>query len=296
MKFSEAIPKFIAWKQYDTKQGTAYTYSMTIRQFGLFMRNPDIEAVRYDDVIVYLDTMKVLGWDNNSYQSKCIALRKFFEFFKKQGMKVLDHHLIPLPDREYKFPKSVDEADYRKLLAAIPKRPQPQNHRNRAMIMMLHDCGMRIGELVALNENQVDTVEMKAVIKTEKAKHIKPIRKIMWTEETNEVLKQWLAKKESIKSAGERPLFVTVLSGKSGKRLDRRIIEEMLRRLSIKAKLGFNCNPHRFRHSFGRDLGKKGANNSIISTLLGHTTLESSYVYTILDDKMMEEQYTKYRR
>lgn len=303
MRFSEAIPKFTAWKQYGAKQSTASSYGMYLRQFALFMRNPNIEDVSYEDVVTYLDTMTELGWDKNSYLGKSIAIRKFFEFFKKLGMKVLDYELVPIPDRDYHFPKITDDDDIKLLLEAIPggrHKEHMRYTRNRAIIFMLWNTGMRVGELTSLNIDDVDTVKMKAVIKTAKSKGIKPIRQIMWAKDCNNALKEWLKDRKRaqtiLRDCELEPLFVNIAASHSGSRMDKKGVEEMLRRLSRKANLGYNCNPHRFRHAFGRDLAKKGANNSVISSLMGHASLQSSYVYTAMDDKMMDEQYTKFRR
>lgn len=301
MLFSEAIPKFAAWKQYSSKVRTAYSYANTLKQFALFMRNPQIEDITYDNIIEYLNIMTDLGWDRNSYIGKCVALRKFFEFFHLQGITVVDYNLIPLPDREYKFPNSLTDSNVATLLSALPLNKDHMHIlRNRAIIYLLWNCGMRVGELVSLNVKDIDLVNKKALIKTEKSKGLRPIRQIMWTEECNEHLKKWLVARKKIvpkiRKGDEEALFVSTKTVNQGRRLLNSGVEEVLRKLSEVSNLGFNCNPHRFRHAFGRDLAKKGANNSVISSLMGHASLQSSYVYTMMDDKMLEEQYTKYRR
>lgn len=301
MLFSEAIPKFTAWKQYASKQKTAYTYAVSIKQFALFMRNTQIEDITYEDVITFLNTMSDLGWDRNSYLGKCMALRKFFEFFNKQQIKVLDYQLIPIPDREYRFPKALSDDDVKTLLSGLPYNKNDLHIlRNRAIIYLLWNCGMRVGELVSLNVKDIDLTNKKAVIRTEKSKGLRPVRQIMWTDECNEHLREWIKARQKIvpkiKRGDEDALFVSTMTVNQGRRLLNSGVEEVLRKLSEVSGLGFNCNPHRFRHAFGRDLAKKGANNSVISSLMGHASLQSSYVYTIMDDKMLEEQYTKYRR
>jgi site-specific recombinase XerD len=301
MLFSEAIPKFTSWKQYDVKQQTAYCYDRHIKQFALFMKNSDIEAVTHEDVVSYLGMMTTLGWDSNSYINKCAALRGFFEFYSKQGIKVVDWELIPRPERHFKFPKVLTEETYQKLLDQIPtNNKHPKHTRNRLILNLLWDCGMRVGELCSLNISQMDTVNMNAVIKTEKAKGIRPMRQVMWTTQTNEVLKKWLVERQELQDSMEdcdpEPLFLGMKANGYAKRLGRQGVQEQLTRLSRAAKLGFTANPHSFRHAFGRDLAQKGANNSVISSLMGHGKVESSYIYTMLDNKMMDEQYTKYRR
>lgn len=54
-------------------------------------------------------------------------------------------------------------------------------------------------------------------------------------------------------------------------------------------------NAHSYRHRFGLELAKQGANNSVISNLLGHASLTSSFRYTMMRDNQLAEEYQKYR-
>lgn len=142
--------------------------------------------------------------------------------------------------------------------------------------------------------------DMSALIRTEKAKALHPIRRIFWTKETNEQIKKWLDRRNHLEKSFSKfepdALFISVTGVKCGRRLKRNGIGEMLRRYSHLAGFEVICNPHSFRHHYGRDLAEKGANNSVISSLMGHAHIESSQVYTVLTSKMMEEQYDKFKR
>jgi len=294
MKFSEAIPQFGAWKKYDVKNSTAISYRIHLQHFALFMHNCDIRQVKFGDVISYLDGMNELGWDKNSFMVKCIALRKFFEFFTNQKLEVLDPQMIPIPDREYKFPNIATDNTYARIMAVIPDNNDPRHIRNKTMIGLLWDSGMRVGELVSMNVGHLDLGKMEAVIKTEKAKTLHPIRKVFWTIETNEYLKKWLVKRTTL--TDQEALFISCAGIKTGDRLNSKGVEEVMRRLSKLAKLEKNANPHSFRHRFGRDLAIKQANNATISSLMGHASIQSSQVYTILNGSQMAEQYNKFKR
>jgi site-specific recombinase XerD len=60
------------------------------------------------------------------------------------------------------------------------------------------------------------------------------------------------------------------------------------------AGLPYIFNSHSLRHKFGHDLARKGANNTVISSLLGHANLQSSYRYTELFGSEIDEQYAKF--
>jgi len=91
-------------------------YDRELRNFSLFLRNPEIENVTINDVMEYLNGMAEMGWDHNSFIGKCMALRKFFEFYRMQGIEVIDENLIPIPNKEYKIPRVADEDGYQNFL------------------------------------------------------------------------------------------------------------------------------------------------------------------------------------
>jgi integrase/recombinase XerC len=259
------------------------------------MRNGELENVILNDVIGYLGMMTEIGWGRNSFLGKTVAFRKFFEYWGKQKLCQFDYTLIPIIEREYQMPKIANLADYNKLLDSIPRNNDPRHIRNRLMVMLLKDSGMRLGEMLSLNIEGLDLDNMQVIIKTEKTKKLHPIRKIFWTKETNDQLKLWLAKMKTLNRVDKEALFISATGIKQGIRLTKSGATEVMRRLSHEAKLDYVLNCHSLRHMFGHDLAQKKVNNSTISTMLGHSHVESSYVYTILNEDEMANVYKDLR-
>lgn len=170
MLCSEAIANFIKWKQINSTGNILRGYELDLRNFCVYMRNCHIEEVRVEDITEYFDLTKQLGWKQNGFTTKSIALRKFFEFYGKQGLNVLNFQLIPVARREYSPPRTATEAEYLKLLGIIPERTRDHRHiRNRALINMLWNTGARVGELLSLNLGNIELQHHRALIKTEKS-------------------------------------------------------------------------------------------------------------------------------
>src|SRR6185295_16789725 len=165
-------------------------------------------------VMNYLNSMQRLGWARNGVAVVCLALRKFFEFFNLRQFDVLDYRLIPLPRKEYKIPRIADEKNYRKLLNSIPIDKHPNHVRNRALIGMIWDSGARSGEICSINASDLDLVERRCVIRTEKSRGRRPIREIFWTSSTNLILKRWLEKRshlgKTMQFKDPEALFLTI--------------------------------------------------------------------------------------
>lgn len=303
MRFNEAIEKFKNWRTFKVKKQTVKGYDRELRNFCLFLRNPDIEAITINDVMDYLNGKADLGWDRNSFVGTCMALRKFFEFYRMQNYPVIDENLIPIPQKEYKIPRVADEENYKKLLGIIPtKTNDPRHIRNLAIINLLWDTGARNGEIVSLNVSDLQLDRMKAVIKTEKSRGRRPIREIFWTADTNESLKRWLEKREHLKEKvffkEPEALFVSTCGSggisRSGSRFQIKGVGEMLRRYSNRAKIP-NMNPHSFRHHMGHDVIKKGGSSADVMNLLGHASVQSTTIYTMMTDTELEKRYRVFK-
>lgn len=303
MKFHEAIEKFTNWRQFKVRKATVRGYDRELRNFCLFLRDPEIEAITINDVMDYLNGMMELGWDRNSFVGKCMALRKFFEFFRMQGFMVIDENLIPIPRKEFKIPRVADEESYKKLVDSIPKETNDPRHiRNLAIVSLLWDTGARNGEVLALDLNDLQFDRMRAVIKTEKSRGRRPIREIFWTNDTNENLKKWIEKREALKKKmyfkDPEAVFISICSGglasTSGQRFAIKGVGEMLRRYSNKAKIP-SMNAHSFRHHMGHDIIKKGGSSSDVMNILGHASLASSTIYTMMSDKELETRYRLFK-
>ena len=298
MRFKEAIDQFSNWRKFKVKVQTVKGYDQTLRHFCLFLRNPEIEDISIHHVMDYLNGMKEIGWDNNSFVGKCMALRKFFEFYRLQGYAVIDENLIPIPAKEHKLPRVATQANYKKLVASIPKDTNDGRHiRNLAIINMLWDTGARNGEILALNVGDLDLERKRAIINTEKSKGRRPFREIFWTADTHGNLLRWIKKRDELqkrmKFDDPEALFISICSGPqetAGQRFSTKGVGEMLRRYSNRAKLPY-MNAHSFRHRMGHHIIKNGGSSADVMNILGHASVQSTTIYTMMSDVELEKRY-----
>ncbi len=253
----------------------------------------------------YLNLMRDLGWNENGFVGKTIAFHKFFEFSHLMGWKTLDPELIPISHMQHKIPKVITEENYQKVLSAIPEEPNErmkwgrydiQSVRNRAIINLLWDTGARNSEICSLNISDLQLSEHKAVIHTEKSRGRRPFREIFWTESTNDDIIRWLAarKKLTIKDNDSDALFISVASQHFGYRLNKRGVAWLLQKYSHMVGLPTQ-NAHSFRHHMGRDIINKGGTNSDVMNILGHSSMQSSMIYTMLENKELAERYHRFK-
>lgn len=278
------------------KMQTARGYERDARQFCLFMHNPPIMNVRIDDIERYFHEMEDVGYSRNGLQMKACALKKLFKALRRHGHIVLDPNEIPLPRKDYKETRVATDEQIAKVLDVISQSPQHHSRfRNKAALLMLRDTGMRVGELQALNIDDVDLENKRAIIQTKKSRGMRPIRPVFWHDECNSALAEWIKERELfLKKRGskEKALFVACQRG-SVRRIGPTAVHIAFRKASWVAGVE-TLNPHSLRHRKGHQLAKSGANNSIISGVLGHSSLASSYVYTMMNDHELEQVARQY--
>jgi site-specific recombinase XerD len=297
MRIYEIAKEYLEHRGITSRDSTVRGYQVDIKGFCLYMRNCPTAEVTVRDVIDWVNLQREMGWSQNALFRKSMAVKKFLEYCKLSGEKVFDPALVPVPEKEFKAPRVLDEKDYKKLLEQVPEDGSAWHVRNHLLFNLLWDTGARAGEILSLNVSDMDTCRRRALIRTEKAKKNRPIREIFWSNETNEVLKEWLEVRENFGNStlylDPEALFVAVSGQKRGGRLNQDALRGIFYHYCKKAGIK-QINAHSFRHRMGLSLAKKGANNSVISNILGHSDMSSSYVYTYMQDNVLEEQYRKY--
>ncbi|MEO5644454.1 MAG: tyrosine-type recombinase/integrase [Bacteroidia bacterium] len=294
MKLNEAIIKFEEYYKLRVKQGTIRGYSLDLRRLCLYLHNPLIEEIRDEHIINYMNEMLEYGWNQNTLMPKSMAFRKFFQYWSLKGYRVLNYQLIPVMQRDFVMPHVADKWEYDKIMEYFSS-DATESHliRNRAITGLIYDTGIRVGEAVSLNVEDIDLEKKTAVIKTEKSRGKAPVRQIFWEESTNEDLKKWLAVREKISGyvhfSEPDALFVGVRCWQIGKRLTNSAVGIFLRHASRKVGLKRVMNAHSLRHLKGNDMAEANTDGLIISQILGHSQVASSRIYTLLKSPVLGE-------
>ena len=155
MRLSEAIKIYRNHLEVERSKITAKGYYTYLLQFCMFMRNPMIMQIAPEHVEEYLKARIDLGYSKNSLVVPSMALRKFFEYWKKKGYPVLNYETLPVMHKEGVEPKVASREVIKKILEQCAGDDIYQV-RNKAIIMLFVDSGMRNGELCSLNTD-IDT-------------------------------------------------------------------------------------------------------------------------------------------
>jgi integrase/recombinase XerD len=181
------------------------------------------------------------------------------------------------PKRGDPIPKYLSEGEMRELLKAASI-----DIRDNAIILTLGYTGMRLGELCALNVEDVDFADEIITVKSGKGDKG---RIVLIEERTKEALGQYL----KARRACSGPLFVST----KDRRINYKAVERLIDKYSKKAGIIKRVTPHVLRHTLATSLIRRGADIRIIQQLLGHASVATTQIYTHVDDRALRDAYRK---
>jgi len=246
------------------------------------------EQISSLDLRGYVSALHEAGYAKTSVARRLASLRSFFRFTQREGLsssnpaKPLRN---PRPDR--KLPHFLSTEEIGKLLSAPPKS-EAMGLRDRAIFETMYSAGLRVSELVGINQDDLDLVTGLVRIRGKgKRERLAPIGSF-----AAKSLNQWLAakpKEKSKKVEDEQAVFLN----RFGNRLTTRSVGRMLEKYIQQTGLDLRTSPHRLRHSFAMHLLDRGADIRSVQELLGHKSLVTTQIYTHVSTARLKEVYER---
>jgi integrase/recombinase XerD len=213
------------------------------------------------------------------------AVRSFHRFLVRDGVLDVDPTagvIRPRLPRKLPRPLSVDEVQ--RLIEGVAQDSAP-GLRDRAILELLYGAGLRVSELVGLDVDDLDLEEgaVRVLGKGGKEREV-PIGRLAKAAVTA-YLERGRPELASVRTRGA--LFLNTRGG----RLTRQSCDRILRRQVELAKLGKDVSLHTLRHSFATHLLEGGADVRVVQELLGHASLATTQVYTLITREHLREAY-----
>ena len=216
-----------------------------------------------------------------------VAVRGLHRFLAREGLVADDAAVTvrpPTPPR--KLPKAIPLADVERLLAAAGSDGTPLGLRDRALLEMLYGTGARISEAVGLNRDDVDEAAGTVLLRGKGAKE----RVVPVGSYALEALSAYLVRARPGLLAAGRATPALFLNARGG-RLSRQSAWTVLRTVAARAGLSTPVSPHTLRHSFATHLLDGGADVRVVQELLGHASVTTTQVYTLVTVEQLREVY-----
>lgn len=251
-------------------------------------RTPAPGTVTTNELRGFLSALHEAGYAKSSISRRMASVRSFMKFGQREGWaKSNPAKALRNPRKSRKLPHFLTTDEVGKLLSA-PKGDSAAAIRDRAILETLYSAGLRVSELVGLNDGDLDFAAGIGRIRGKgKRERLAPIGSY-----AARALKRWLdIRKLSAreKTGREAPVF----TNKFGTRLTTRSVARMLEKHLKETGLDQRTSPHTLRHSFATHLLDRGADIRSVQELLGHKSLVTTQIYTHISTANLRAAYEK---
>jgi integrase/recombinase XerD len=230
------------------------------------------------------------GEDGRAYRATSVArtlssVRSFHRFLVREGVSAGDPAAgVTQPKLPRSLPRPLSVDEIRRLLEA-PDTRTPAGARDRAILELLYGAGLRISELTGLDVDDVDLEEGSARVLGKGGKE----RDVPVGRYAREAVSSYLTR--------VRPEFASTRSGSAlflnqrGGRLTRQSCARMLAAHARSAGIEPHVSLHTLRHSFATHLLEGGADVRVVQELLGHASVATTQIYTLVTKEHLREVY-----
>jgi integrase/recombinase XerD len=291
----------------------AYRRDLAVWRAYCEMKDIDVEDTSPDDITDYLDRLRKGkappkaapgraetkgkappkaapgGYSAASVARMLVSVRALYRFLASEGHIDADPTAtVGSPKKPRAIPKAVSIDDIETLLAA--PTDDLLGRRDRAALEVLYGAGLRISELVGLDVDDVDVDGGSLVVRHGKGEKS---RSVPFGRAARKALGDYLSRSrpELVKRAKDRAARGALFLNARGGRLSRQGCWKVLKGYARRAGLEDRVSPHTLRHSFATHMLDAGADIRVVQELLGHASLTTTQVYTLVSDVRLREVY-----
>lgn len=275
---------------------TLVSYNHDLSQFLQFCADSfdcepeevSVDPVERLTIRLWLGELSEAGYARSSIARKVAAIRSFFKYcFKRGYINRNPAHLLIVPKKEQRLPKTVQAGDIRRMME-LASGDEPGIIQERAILELFYSTGIRLSELVNLNTTDINLKLKQVLIKGKGNKQrITPIG-----EHALQALKRHLKSRDELfgnrtDTDARKALFLA----ESGHRIYPRIVQKKVKKYLALTSEITQKSPHVLRHSFATHMLDAGADIRIIKEFLGHANLSATQIYTHTSVERLKNVY-----
>ncbi|HEX4128823.1 MAG TPA: tyrosine recombinase XerC [Pirellulales bacterium] len=289
----QAISRFLQYLQVERNASplTIKSYREDLTSLSAWFEEargeaPEAERLTTLDLRGYVSSLHQTGLAKSTIARRLASMRSFFRFGQREGWsKTNPAKPLRNPRKSRSLPHFLSTDEIRKLLAAPPAE-SAQGLRDRAILETMYSAGLRVSELVGINDSDLDLhAGVLRVRGKGRRERLAPIGSF-----AGRAVRRWLDRRQAIADRdGEMPVFVN----RFGRRLTTRSVARMLEKHLRATGLDLRTTPHTLRHSFATHLLDRGADIRSVQELLGHKSLITTQIYTHVSTANLRAVYEK---
>ena len=256
---------------------TILAYENDLKQFSFYLDEvyelEDLSKVNDKVVRSWMVHLSDLGLSARSINRKLSSLKSFYRFSCNNGFCSINPLInIVGPKQEQRLPEFVDEKEMRNLFSSISFDDSFEGIRDKIMLDLFYQTGMRLSELRGLKVSDVDFSKkvLKVLGKRNKERLIPLHDSILKS------LQSYIDERKNNVQADESALVINNKGTKCNEKFVYRTVNSYLSTVTLTTKK----SPHIIRHTFATHMLNRGADLNTIKEILGHANLAATQVYT----------------
>lgn len=301
MYLSEALADFLEHLEVEGGRSprTIENYKLYLERFIDFAGDIDVAKITSETIRKYRlwlnryknsNTGEELLLITQNYH--LIALRGLLTYLSQRDISSLAADKIVLPKTVRKQVTFLHYDEVVRLIEQIPLDNEP-GLRDRAIIELLFSSGLRVSELVNLNRDHINLARREFMVRGKGQKD----RPVFVSMSAAEHVKNYLdARSDSLPAlfiSYSRRLAKPSVSG-DYRRLSARSIQRMVSHYARLAGITKHVSPHTMRHSFATDLLMNGADLRAVQSMLGHSNIATTQIYTHVTDQHLKDVHERF--
>ena len=285
------VSQFVDYMRYERNMSprTIRSYSEDLDDFESFFRNLDgqlsWETIDRDIIREWVESMMDRGNSATSVNRRLSSLRTFYRFAVKRGtVEVNPASLVKGPKKAKPLPQFVKEGEMNRLID--DDRLWGESYEDalaRTIIIMFYETGIRLSELVGLDDADVDLANRTVKVTGKRNKQ----RIVPFGDELASELSQYVEKRDSQVVRTTSGMFLD----KKGKRVSHEKVGKMVKESLSKVTTMKKRSPHVLRHSYATAMLNNGAGLESVKKLLGHQSLSTTEIYTHTTFEQLKRVY-----
>ena len=284
-KLSSHLERFINYLQY-TKNASPKTienYSLWVNRFIEYLWDidaSDVKMIHIQDFRTYL----IKQWlSQKTVNYHAVWLRSFFKFMLRNDIETLSPEKIDLAKIPQRRVSYLSEEQVKSILDApsIFEKNLLKILRDKAILATLYGTWLRVTELISLKISDVKLNESQFSVIWKGSK----LRSVFLTKDAKEKLKKYIFSRWD----DSEYLFISLSPNSYWLPLSRNSVESLVKRYALLVWIKEKVTPHTLRHSFATSLLRRGADIRSVQALLGHSSIQTTQIYTHVDDKYLQK-------
>lgn len=267
------------------------SYSTDLVQYITFLENNSItnlDEVDSATILAWLIDLTKKGLSAKSRARHLITVRGLYKFLiNENDVSTNPVKNVDIPKIGLALPKIMSIKEVEDLLEA-PDTSKPRELRNCAMMELMYGAGLRVSELILMNLHDInlDANYIRVMGKGSKERVI-PIGS-----KARDINQKWIkeGRPSLLKKISSPYLFVA----RAGKPMTRQSFWKIIKKYANLANLAKNVTPHTLRHSFATHLLEGGADLRSVQTMLGHSDISTTQIYTHISREYLMKMHAKY--